>query len=376
MGKIYHMTKESLTYISREVKALITKAIKEHREKSVLDHPDGSVTEAKLNTAVRTKLNKAITANVSVDGGTGTPSVKVTESETDDKKVFNFAFSGLKGEKGDKGAQGDRGAQGLQGAAGAAGAAATITIGTVTTGAAGTNASVTNAGTANAAKLNFTIPRGATGAKGDKGETGAVGATPTIAVAQGSHINAVGTPSVSVSKSGTTSTFTFDYLKGAKGDKGDAGVNATITAVGTATKAGLTKLYTGTGSDTDGTMTQSAITSQLNGKAASSHTHNNYLPLSGGTVYGNILLDCAKDEEDLAIQTNLDNYGMLGEEDVHFYNAHVNYIFAYKVLSVGEDKVIGNANISPLQITGIYSGTAAVAASSALPTGCIYMKYS
>ena len=42
---------------------------------------------------------------------------------------------------------------------------------------------------------------------------------------------------------------------------------------GTATTAGLTKLYTATGSGTDGTMTQKAITAALSGKAASSHTH-------------------------------------------------------------------------------------------------------
>ena len=42
---------------------------------------------------------------------------------------------------------------------------------------------------------------------------------------------------------------------------------------GTATTAGLTKLYTATGSGTDGTMTQKAITDALSGKAASSHTH-------------------------------------------------------------------------------------------------------
>ena len=42
---------------------------------------------------------------------------------------------------------------------------------------------------------------------------------------------------------------------------------------GTATTAGITKLYTGTGSATDGTMTQKAITSALGGKASTSHTH-------------------------------------------------------------------------------------------------------
>ena len=43
---------------------------------------------------------------------------------------------------------------------------------------------------------------------------------------------------------------------------------------GTASTAGLTKLYTTTGSAVDGTMTQKAITDALRGKAASSHTHN------------------------------------------------------------------------------------------------------
>lgn len=48
----------------------------------------------------------------------------------------------------------------------------------------------------------------------------------------------------------------------------------TTYSTGTASTAGLTKLYTGTGSATDGTMTQSAITSALNGKANSGHSHN------------------------------------------------------------------------------------------------------
>ena len=47
----------------------------------------------------------------------------------------------------------------------------------------------------------------------------------------------------------------------------------TTYSTGTATKSGLTKLYTNTGTNTDGTMTQNAITTALNGKAASSHDH-------------------------------------------------------------------------------------------------------
>lgn len=48
----------------------------------------------------------------------------------------------------------------------------------------------------------------------------------------------------------------------------------TTYSVGTSSYLGTTKLYTETGSATDGTMTQNAITTALNGKSATSHTHN------------------------------------------------------------------------------------------------------
>lgn len=47
----------------------------------------------------------------------------------------------------------------------------------------------------------------------------------------------------------------------------------TTYPVGSATATGTTKLYSSIGTNTDGTMTQSAITSALSGKASSSHTH-------------------------------------------------------------------------------------------------------
>ena len=46
----------------------------------------------------------------------------------------------------------------------------------------------------------------------------------------------------------------------------------TTYSVGTSSYLGITKLYTETGSATDGTMTQNAITSALNGKSPTSHT--------------------------------------------------------------------------------------------------------
>ena len=51
-------------------------------------------------------------------------------------------------------------------------------------------------------------------------------------------------------------------------------------STGTSTSSGITKLYTSTGSATDGTMTQNAITTALNGKSGTGHTHNYVSTLS------------------------------------------------------------------------------------------------
>lgn len=56
---------------------------------------------------------------------------------------------------------------------------------------------------------------------------------------------------------------------------GDINTDTNTTySTGTASTAGLTRLYTSTGSATNGTMTQKAITDALAGKSSSSHTHN------------------------------------------------------------------------------------------------------
>lgn len=60
----------------------------------------------------------------------------------------------------------------------------------------------------------------------------------------------------------------------ALGFSGSSGSGSSVTyGTGTSTVSGLTKLYTTTGTNTDGTMTQAAIKSALDGKAPSSHTH-------------------------------------------------------------------------------------------------------
>ena len=62
----------------------------------------------------------------------------------------------------------------------------------------------------------------------------------SITAAAGTNINAVGTPSVSVSKSGSTATLTFNYLKGATGAVGPTGAKGTTGNVGPTGAKGAT----------------------------------------------------------------------------------------------------------------------------------------
>ena len=118
---------------------------------------------------------------------------------------------GVKGPKGDKGDQGPTGAQGATGPTGP-------------TGPAGANG-----------KDGATGPTGPTGPAGANGKDGAPGANGKDGAAAGfgtpivntDNVNAVGTPSVSVSASGPNTakifTFTFANLKGEPGANGKDG---------------------------------------------------------------------------------------------------------------------------------------------------------
>lgn len=109
---------------------------------------------------------------------------------------------------------------------------ASVTVGTTTTGAAGTNASVSNSGTTQDAVLNFTIPRGAQGVQGPQGSTGPAGpAGPT----------------------------------GPQGPMGDV-------AVITPEQQAAFTMYSTTGQNTNGPMTQKAVTDAL---AAGSISYDN-----------------------------------------------------------------------------------------------------
>lgn len=123
-----------------------------------------------------------------------------------------------------------------------------------------------------------------------KGASGTNGTTPTIKAASGSNIDVVGTPSVTATTSGTTTTFTFNNLKG---EKGDAGTNATTTAVATtsanglmsstdkskldgiATGANKTVVDTALSSTSTNPVQNKVVNAAISGKANSSHTHGN-----------------------------------------------------------------------------------------------------
>ena len=131
---------------------------------------------------------------------------------------------------------------------GGVGTTVSVKVNSTTTGGPGTNAVVTNSGNDVNVKLDFVIPRGdkgdkgdkgaqgekgdkgdtgETGAKGDKGDKGDTGAAAGFGTPTATIDNNVGSPSVTVTASGsnTAKVFNFDFknLKGAKGDKGDKG---------------------------------------------------------------------------------------------------------------------------------------------------------
>lgn len=114
---------------------------------------------------------------------------------------------------------------------------ASVTVGTTTTGAAGTNASVSNSGTTQDAVLNFTIPRGAQGVQGPQGSTGPAGpAGPT----------------------------------GPQGPMGDV-------AVITPEQQAAFTMYSTTGQNTNGPMTQKAVTDNLVASAISYYRKHSQL---------------------------------------------------------------------------------------------------
>ena len=96
--------------------------------------------------------------------GTAGSSVLITNTGDEHNAVLDITIP--------RGSKGDTGEQGQQGLQGEGGSSATISIGTVTTLTSGEGATVTNSGTTAEAVFDFAIPQGEKGDKGDKGDTG------------------------------------------------------------------------------------------------------------------------------------------------------------------------------------------------------------
>ena len=257
-----------------------------------------------------------IKADATVDDNTGTPSVAVEKMGTTENPKFTFKFKNLKGLKGDTGARGQQGPQGEQGVAGPQGPKGD-------TGERGPQGLKGDTGARGPQGLKGdtgpqgpkgdTGPRGPQGIQGPQGPPGKDGVTPDIK-ADATVDDNTGTPSVAVEKMGTTEnpkfTFKFKNLKGLKGDtgargqqgpqgeqgvagpqgpKGDTGERGPQGLKGDTGARGPQGLKGDTGPQGPKGDTGPRGPQGIQGpQGPPGLTPDDYLPLSGGTLTGNL----------------------------------------------------------------------------------------
>ena len=207
-----------------------------------------------------------------VDNVVGNPSVEVTREVIGNNYTFNLAFSGIKGEKGDKGDtgaqgpqgvkgdtgakgdKGDTGAQGPQGEQGETGPQGPQGIQGETgaqgpqgeQGIQGEQGPVGPAGPQGIQGIQG--PQGVPGETGAQGPSGNDGVTPVI-TADGTVDSNTGTPSVTITKTGTDAApvfhFAFSNIKGDQGLPGTGQDGVGITSIDyTSTDAQGNNVYT------------------------------------------------------------------------------------------------------------------------------------
>ena len=153
-----------------------------------------------------------ITADATVDQSTGTPSVSVVKTGTDEAPVFTFNFHNIKGETGQRGEKGETGEQGETGRPG-------------NDGADGVSPTVTTAQIANGYRITITDADGSHVFdiyNGNDGEIGPAGYSPTVTVQTitGGH---------SVTITDEDGDHTFNVLDGLNGIDGDDGISPEVT---------------------------------------------------------------------------------------------------------------------------------------------------